>query len=167
MKIRYEANWELDESAIDEIVENITSHMDKFPDSDFEETVDNCIEQALEDWDTEDYDAFNIDLYYNQLADEVEKRYKEKMMASKQKKKKYFAEIVMHIPIEDDIPLFERIIKQNCNGVHQDSKDIDNAINYIEKRLGMPFLGLHSDVPVTACQISAVYRKDGELVLEA
>jgi len=87
-------------------------------------------------------------------------------MANEEKKNKYYVEIVNRVLIEDDNPLFEKIIEHNCNGVRQDPKDIKDAITYIEKRMGMTFVGF-SYPPVGTAQINAVYREDGEPVLEA
>lgn len=87
-------------------------------------------------------------------------------MADEAKKNHYYVEIVTHILIEDDNPLFEDIIERNCNGVRQDQKEIKDAIAYIEKRMGLTFRGTVYP-PVGVAQISAVYRDDGEPVLES
>lgn len=87
-------------------------------------------------------------------------------MANEAKKNHYYVEIVTHILIEDDNPLFADIIERNCNGVRQDQKEIKEAIAYIEKRMGLTFQGM-AYPPAGVAQISAVYRDDGEPVLEA
>lgn len=87
-------------------------------------------------------------------------------MADEAKKNHYYVEIVTHILIEDNNPLFENIIERNCNGVRQDQKEIKDAIAYIEKRMGLTFRGTVYP-PVGVAQISAVYRDDGEPVLES
>lgn len=87
-------------------------------------------------------------------------------MANEAKKNHYYVEIVTHILIEDDNPLFTDIIERNCNGVRQNREKIKEAIAYIEKRMGLTFQGM-AYPPAGVAQISAVYRDDGEPVLEA
>ena len=87
-------------------------------------------------------------------------------MANEAKNNQYYVEIVTHILIEDDNPLFKDIIKRNCNGVRQDEKEIKDAIAHIEKRMGLTFRRTVYP-PVGVAQISAVYRDDGEPVLES
>lgn len=87
-------------------------------------------------------------------------------MADETKKNQYYVEIVTHILIEDNNPLFADIIERNCNGVRQDAKEIKEAIDYIEKRMGLTFQGTDYP-PAGVAQISAVYRDDGEPVLES
>lgn len=167
MTFNYNVEWEMDDDFIDGIVEDIVQYQNNYPSQAIEDAIDACIDDALSSYDM--YDSFNIDSYYDDLANEVRKRYNEatKRKEEKTNKKKYYVELVSHIAIEDDNPVFERIIERNCKGIRQDGKDVDSAIDYIEKRMGMPFLGFHSEVPESAFQISAVYREDGEAVLEA
>lgn len=40
---------------------------------------------------------------------------------------KYYVEIVNHMLIEDDNPLFERIIERNCKGIRQDDRDVKKS----------------------------------------
>lgn len=166
MEFNYHVHWELDDEFIDEIVDDVMQKMAKngYP---LDENIDDCVDAALADLDAPEYDKFNIDDWYGKLCDEVEKRCKERIAKPVETKtNKYYVEIVNHILIEDDNSLFERIIERNCKGIRQDDRDVKEAINYIEKRLGLTF---QSTVypPVGTAQISAVYREDGEPILEA
>lgn len=166
MTFDYKVNWEMDDDFIDWIVNNVIQGMEKNG-SPLDENIDECLDVALTNLSEKGCDKFNIDSWYGTLYREVKKRCKEQIKKSQQtNKKRYYVEIVNHILIEDDNPLFERIIARNCNGIRQDDKDIDDAIDYIEKRMGLTFQGVDYP-PVGTAQISAVYREDGEPVLEA
>ena len=174
MKLNYEVEWELEDEVIDNIVNEIEETVKQYPDCD----VDNCIseitEDNLSDMGFDECDHFNLDVYVDKVTEEVKKRYfdrKQKAIGipatpAEAEKNKYYVEIVTHVLIEDDNPLFEDIIERNCNGVRQDEKEIKDAISYIEKRMGLTFLRM-AYPPAGVAQISAVYRDDGEPVLES
>lgn len=174
MKLNYEVEWNLRDEVVDNIVDEIEETVKQYPNYDVDDYLYEFVENFLNDLDADDCDQFNRDCYLHEVVKEVKKRYfdrKEKSTAllttpEEAEKNQYYIEIVTHVLIEDDSPLFKDIIKRNCNGVQQDEKEIKNAIAYIEKRMGLTFRGTVYP-PVGVAQISAVYRDDGEPVLES
>ena len=174
MKLNYEVEWELDDEVIDNIVNEIEETVKQYPNYDVDDCIYEFVANFLNDLDVDDCDHFNLDCYLHEVVREVKKRYLDRKQKAtilpttpaEAEKNKYYVEIVTHVLIEDDNPLFEDIIERNCNGVRQDEKEIKDAIAYIEKRMGLTFLGT-AYPPTGVAQIYSVYRDDGEPVLES
>lgn len=83
MKLNYEVEWELDDDFIDDIVNEVEEVIKNYPDSDIDECIPNITEDRLSDLDTYDCDHFNMEIYLDEVVEEVKKRYFDRKAKSK------------------------------------------------------------------------------------
>ena len=75
MKLNYEVEWELGDEIIDNIVEEVENMRKQYPEDDLDDCILGIIEDNLCDMNYDECDLFNLDVYIDEVAEEVKKRY--------------------------------------------------------------------------------------------
>ena len=75
MRLNYQVEWELEDDVIDSIVDRIEEIVNQYPDCDEDDCIYETTENFLDNSGIDECDHFNIDCYFDEVVEEVKKRY--------------------------------------------------------------------------------------------
>lgn len=75
MKLNYEVEWELEDEVINNIVDEVENTLKQYPDCNVDDCISEITADNLSEMDYDEYDYFNMEIYFDKVTKEVKKRY--------------------------------------------------------------------------------------------